>query len=201
MRQRHAPCIVHLLVILLAVIGGCSSTGKNSPNASPQRPDEPSLAPYVVTAPEVVGQMLRLAGVGKDDVVYDLGSGDGRIVIEAARIYGARGVGVELDPELVRRARDNARRANVSHLVEFLQQDVMTADVSTATVVTVYLSREANLMLRPRLFEQLRSGARVVSQDFDMGDWRPSATLRVYDESGRVRSLYLWRIEAGSSGK
>jgi predicted RNA methylase len=141
-----------------------------------------------------------MARVGKDDVVYDLGSGDGRVVIAAARLYGARGIGFELDPELVRRALDNAHRANVSHLVEFRQQDVLTVDLSDATVVTVYLSREANLKLRPRLLSQLRPGARIVSHEFDMGDWRPSAVLRVRDEAAGFRTLYLWRIESGRSG-
>ncbi len=107
--------------------------------------------------------MLRLASVGKDDVVYDLGSGDGRIVIMAAERYGAKGVGFELDPDLVRRSNENARRAGVAHLVEFRQQDAMTADLSPATVVTIYLGREANLRFRPALQSQLRPGAVVVS--------------------------------------
>ncbi len=180
---------------LLISIGACSGAGGGPVNPQLARPTEPSLAPYVVTPPEVVDEMLQVAGVGKDDLVYDLGSGDGRIVIEAARRYGARGVGIELDPELVRRAREDARRANVSHLVEFRQQDVMTVDLSPATVVTLYLGREANLKLRPRLLTQLRPGARVVSHEFDMGDWQPSAVLRVRDELSGFRTLYLWRIE------
>jgi len=188
------------LLAMLVSISACSGAGGGSVDTRPMRPTEPYLAPYVVTSQEVVEEMLRLAGVGKDDLVYDLGSGDGRIVITAARLYGARGVGVELDPELVRRARDNARRANVSHLVEFRQQDLMTVDLSLATVVTLYLGREANLKLRPRLRAQLRPGARVVSHEFDMGDWGPSAILRVRDESSGFRTLYLWRIESGRPG-
>lgn len=179
---------------LLVSIGACSGTGGGSVNALLAQPVVPSLAPYVVTPNDVVAEMLRMAGVGKDDLVYDLGSGDGRIVIEAARLYGARGMGVELDPELVRRARDNARQANVSHLVEFRQQDIMTVDLSPATVVTLYLGREANLKLRPHLLDQLHPGTRVVSHEFDMGDWRPDAILRVRDESYGFRTLYLWRI-------
>jgi protein-L-isoaspartate O-methyltransferase len=182
----------------LVWMSGCSGVGGVSTPA--MRPTEPSLAPYVVTPQDVVAEMLRMAGVGKDDLVYDLGSGDGRIVIEAARLYGARGMGVELDPELVRRARDNARRANVSHLVEFRQQDIMTVDLSPATVVTLYLGREANLRLRPRLLTQLRPGTRVISHEFDMGDWQPNAVLRVRDESSGFRTLYLWRIETSRSG-
>ena len=154
------------------------------------------MAPYVVTSQEIVDEMLRLAGVGKDDVVYDLGSGDGRIVITAARVYGAKGIGFELDPALVRQSNQNARNARVSHLVEFRQQDVLTVDLSPATVVTVYLSREANLLLRPRLQTQLQPGARVVSHEFDMGDWRPEISRRLQDERGRNTSLHLWRIKA-----
>ena len=187
-------------VALLCSISACSVAGGGSVTAPPAQPSAQSLAPYVVTSQDVVDEMLRVAGVGKDDVVYNLGSGDGRIVITAARRYGARGVGIELDPELVRHARENARGANVSHLVEFRQQDVMSVDLSPASVVTVYLSREANLKLRPRLQTQLRPGARVVSHEYDMGDWGPSATLRVRDESRGFRTLYLWRIGSSRPG-
>lgn len=188
-----------LLCALLLSISACAAGG-GSLSTPPAQPAAPSLAPYVVTPPDVVEEMLRVAGVRKDDLVYDLGSGDGRIVIEAARRYGARGVGIELDPELVRRARENARRANVSHLVEFRQQDVMTIDLSPATVVTLYLSREANLKLRPHLLTQLRPGARVVSHEFDMGNWQPSSILRVRDELSGLRTLYIWRIESSRPG-
>ncbi len=158
--------------------------------------EDPYLAPYVTTPQEVVDEMLRMAEVQKDDLVYDLGSGDGRIVITAARRYGARGVGFEIDPDLVRHAREIARRAGVADLVEFREQDVMTVDLSPATVVTMYLLREANLKLRPRIQTQLRPGSRVVSHDFDMGDWQPGAIHRVQDKTGRVRTLYFWRIHA-----
>jgi SAM-dependent methyltransferase len=160
---------------------------------APQK--EPYLAPYAATPEEIVEEMLRLAEVRKEDVVYDLGSGDGRIVITAARRYGARGIGYEIDPKLVRLSRENARRAGVEHLVEFHAQDVLTVDLSPATVVTLYLFREANLLLRPRIQAQLRPGSRVVSHDFDMGDWRPDATHRVQDTTGRIRTLYFWRIQ------
>ena len=186
---------------VLVWLGACSGAGGGSATASLRRPAEPFLAPYVVTPQEVVDEMLRMADVGRGDLIYDLGSGDGRIVIEAARRYGARGVGIELDPELIRRAQDNARRASVSHLVEFRQQDVMTVDLSPATVVTLYLSREANLRLRPRLRSQLRPGARVVSHEFTMGDWEPRTILRVREESGGLRTLYLWRIESSRPGE
>ena len=152
------------------------------------------LAPYVATPQEVVDRMLEIAEVRPTDVVYDLGSGDGRIVITAAKRYGARGVGFELDEKLVRRAQDNARRAGVTSLVEFRQQDVMTVDLSPATVVTLYLLQDVNLKLRPIILSQLPLGARVVSHKFHMGDWRPDRTETVPAASGDVHTLYLWRI-------
>jgi SAM-dependent methyltransferase len=159
--------------------------------------DKASLAPFVASPEMIVEEMLRLAEIGKDDVIYDLGSGDGRIVLAAARLYGARGIGFELDPDLVRRSTESARRAGIAHLVEFRQQDVLTVDLSPATVVTIYLSRDANLKLRPALRSQLRPGSRVVSHDFDMGDWPPVAVRQLLDESGITRTMYLWRIPRG----
>jgi precorrin-6B methylase 2 len=188
-----------LQCVMVALVALCASAACSRAGGDQSRPRDPQstdalLAPYVVTAPEIVEEALRLAEVGKEDVVYDLGSGDGRIVIAAARRYGARGRGFELDPALVRQAEENARRAGVSHLVEFRVQDVLTVDLSPATVVTVYLSPEANLKLRPRMQAQLRPGARVVSHEFDMGDWAAESFRQVRDESGRARFLYLWRI-------
>lgn len=156
-----------------------------------------SLAPFVASPEIIVEEMLRLAEVGAGDVIYDLGSGDGRIVLTAARLHGARGIGFELDGDLVRRSTESARRAGLAHLVEFRQQDVLTVDLSPATVVTIYLSRDANLKLRPALQSQLRPGSRVVSHDFDMGDWAPEGVRQLLDESGITRTLYLWRILRG----
>jgi SAM-dependent methyltransferase len=183
-----------LAAVALVLLGACGDFPLTAPR------DPASLAPFVASPDMIAEEMLRLANVGKDDVVYDLGSGDGRIVLAAARRYGARGVGFELDADLVRRSTESARRAGVADRVEFRQQDVLTVDVSPATVVTIYLSREANLKLRPALQSQLRPGARVVSHDFDMGDWQPDATRNLLDESGRPRTLYLWRIAARQSG-
>ena len=193
MNGRCAPFRVWLLVILLLALVGLGACVRVTTRT---QPEEASLAPYVVTSQEIVDEMLRLAGVGKDDVIFDLGSGDGRIVITAARVYGARGIGFELDPALVRQSNQNARNAGVSHLVEFRQQDVLTVDLSPATVVTVYLSREANLLLRPHLQAQLQAGARVVSHEFDMGDWQPEMFRRLNDQAGQTTSLRLWRIKA-----
>lgn len=177
-----------LVGVVLALLGACGDQPRPAPR------DEASLAPYVASPELIVEEMLRLADVDKDDVVYDLGSGDGRIVITAAQLHGARGIGFELDASLVGLSTENARRAGVAHLVEFRQQDVLTVDLSPATVVTIYLGQEANLKLRPALQTQLRPGAIVISHDFDMGDWRPEGVRQLLDESGMVRTLYRWRI-------
>src|SRR5919109_1152283 len=134
----------------------------------------PALArdvPYVPTPERVVDKMLELAKVGPQDVVYDLGSGDGRIVIAAARKHGARGVGIDIDPQRIKEGRDNARRAGVADRVEFREGDLFKADIGDATVVTLYLMSSVNLRLRPKLLNELKPGTRVVSHAFGMGDW------------------------------
>lgn len=150
-------------------------------------------APFLVTPHDVVDQMLRLARVGPADVVYDLGSGDGRLVIAAARDFQARGVGIEIDPGRVARSRDYARREGVASRVTFIEQDLFQADLSAATVVTLYLTREVNLRLRPKLERELAPGTRIVSFNFDMGDWEPLSVLRV-DVSGRTTPVFLWVV-------
>lgn len=149
--------------------------------AAPQVPQAPlSLDIHYVPTPEaVVDAMLTLARVTSADVVYDLGSGDGRIPIEAARKYGARGVGVELDPALVQRARDNAQAAGVADKVTFVQADLFRTDLSEATVVTLFLSPSVNLRLRSKLQRELKPGARVVSNRFPIADWVPDQELTV----------------------
>jgi SAM-dependent methyltransferase len=149
------------------------------------RPD----APFVPSTDEITEAMLELANVSKDDVVYDLGSGDGRVVITAAKKYGARGVGVEIDPRLVRESRENARKAGVADRVRFIRQDLFKTDISRATVVTLYLRPEVNLRLRPKLLRELKPGARVVSNTFDMGDWVPDKKQAV-----GLESIYYWVI-------
>jgi SAM-dependent methyltransferase len=150
--------------------------------------------PYVQTPSHVVDAMLRLAAVGRDDVVYDLGSGDGRIVIAAVRDFGARSaVGFEIDPRLVAQSRRGAARAGVAARVRFVQQDLFQADLSPATIVTLYLTRELNLRLRPKLLRELRPGARIVSHRFDMGDWAPERQLRL-DVDGASHPVYLWVV-------
>lgn len=155
----------------------------------------PSLAPYVPTPQDVVDRMLQLAQVTKDDVLYDLGCGDGRIVITAAEKFGARGVGVDIDPERIEESRANAKKAGVSDRVTFELQDAMTVDVSPATVVTLYLLSSSNMKLRPILTKQLRPGARIVSHAFSMGDWQPEKTDTFTDSRGSERTLYLWKTD------
>jgi len=149
--------------------------------------------PDVRTPLVVVNEMLRLAAVTADDVVYDLGSGDGRIVIAAARDRGARGVGFEIDPGLVAQAVERARRLGLTERVTFRQDDLFKADLREATVVTLYLSPDLNLRLRLKLLEELRPGSRIVSHNFDMGDWKPTRTLQVTSNEG-THTLYLWVV-------
>jgi len=148
-----------------------------------------SDVPYVPTPKKTVRSMLELADVSKQDTVYDLGSGDGRVPIMAAEKYGANGVGIEIKPDLVQRARKNAKLSGVSDKVEFRQRDIFKADFSDATVVTMYLFPEVNMKLRPMLFEQLDPGTPIVSHSFDMDEWEPDSTMKV---NGDV--LYLWTI-------
>ena len=145
---------------------------------------------YVPTPQPVVEAMLRLAEVKRTDVVYDLGSGDGRIVIAAAKLHGARGVGVEIDPALIKKARANAAAAGVADRVRFVAQDLFKTDLRPATVVTLYLLQSLNERLRPKLVRELRPGARVVSHVFNMGpEWPPAETVTV-DRS----RIFLWSI-------
>lgn len=145
--------------------------------------------PYVPTPQPVVERMLEIAQVGRNDVVYDLGSGDGRLVITAAQKYGARGVGIDINPRRIQEANANAKAAGVTDLVEFRQQDLFKTDLSSATVVTLYLLPRINLKLRPKLLRELKPGTRIVSHAFKMGDWKPQRVERV---SGRT--IYYWVV-------
>jgi SAM-dependent methyltransferase len=153
------------------------------------------LAPYIATPDDVVDRILTLAQVTSRDVVYDLGCGDGRIPIAAARKYRARGVGLDIDPKLVDLAKSNARAAGVDTLVDFRVQNVLTADVSPATVVTLYLLSSSNQRLRPMLTRQLKPGARIVSHAFSMGrDWPADSVDQFVSARGDEVTLYLWRV-------
>lgn len=151
-------------------------------------------APYVSTSQRVVNRMLEAANVTSDDVVYDLGSGDGRIPIAAAKRHGARGVGIEIDPELIAKARENAEEAGVSDLVEFRQGDLFKADLSDATVVALYLWPEINVKLRPKLLRALDPGDRIVSHDFRMGDWEPDRVIDLGQGKIGQETVYLWTV-------
>lgn len=148
---------------------------------------------YYPTPPETVNEMLRMAKIKQGDVLYDLGSGDGRIPIAAAEQYGIRAVGIEIDPKLVTEAEEKARQANVAGLVRFRNEDMFRVDVSEATIVTLYLSEKLNVLLRPKLLRELRPGSRILSHDFRMGDWKPEQTVRV--PWGKLyRTVYLWTV-------
>jgi SAM-dependent methyltransferase len=161
--------------------------------------------PFITTPDAVTEAMLNVAGVNETDVLYDLGSGDGRIVIAAARLHGARAVGVEIVPELVQRSRANARRAGVADKVQFVEQDLFASDLQAATVITMYLLPEVNLQLRPRLLA-LAPGTRIVSHDWDMGDWLPDRTLVIdvpEKAIGREKTsrVHFWLVPAQVGGE
>ncbi|MBI4909846.1 MAG: class I SAM-dependent methyltransferase [Acidobacteria bacterium] len=169
--------------------------------ACAQQSTKPKLdVPYVPTTEEAVRQMLKLANVQKTDVLYDLGCGDGRIVIEAAKTYGARGVGVDIDPQRIKEARENAKTAGVEHLVRFIEKDLFQADFNEATVVTLFLLPTINLKLRPKLLKELKPGTRVVSNTFDMGDWKAEKESNLGNDGfedefgGLSKKFFLWTI-------
>jgi tRNA G37 N-methylase Trm5 len=150
--------------------------------------------PYVPTPPEVVEAMLKLAQVKKGDIVYDLGCGDGRIVVMAAQKFGARAVGVDINPVRIQEAEENAKKAGVTDRVRFIQGNLFEADIKEATVVTLYLLSDVNLKLRPRLLKELKPGSRIVSHSFDMGDWKPDKQIEV-----DYRRVYLWTVPANKA--
>ncbi|KAM3091956.1 SAM-dependent methyltransferase [Phormidesmis sp. 146-12] len=167
-----------------------TATPTTAPAQAPAQPQERALdVPYVPTPTAVVEEMLKLAKVGKNDVLYDLGSGDGRIVVTAAQKFGTKGVGVDIDPERVKEANENARKAGVTDRVEFRQQDLFKTDLRNATVVTLYLLPRINLQLRPKLFKELKPGTRIVSHAFDMGDWKPEKVVEVGSST-----VYYWVV-------
>jgi len=184
---RRATALVAGLALLAALGPGCSAPVAETDAAT--RPLREPDVRYEPTPQPVVRQMLRLAEVGPGDVVYDLGSGDGRIPITAAREFGARGIGIEIDPDLVRRAEAKALEAGVTDRVSFRHEDLFEADFGDATVVTLFLYPDVNLRLRPKLLAELAPGTRVVSYWHDMGDWQPERV-----DSARRATIYLWRI-------
>jgi SAM-dependent methyltransferase len=198
------PMKTNALTLLIAVMLGlaaCDGTGQIDsielestaqaapPPAKGAAPERKPDVVYVPTPHAVVAEMLRMAKVGPKDTVYDLGCGDGRIVIAAARDFGARGVGIDIDPKRVAEARQNAKSAGVADRVEFRQADLFETDLGSATVVALYLLPELNLKLRPKLLRELAPGSRIVSQSFDMGDWKPAVRKKV-----EGKDVYLWYV-------
>jgi SAM-dependent methyltransferase len=179
---------------LIPIVCFCCVFAVSAAGISLSAPQQ-SLAPYVPTPQPVVEKMLELAKVTANDVVYDLGCGDGRIVITAAKKYGAHAVGVDIDPQRIEESKANAKAAGVEKLVTFIQEDAMKVDVSNATVVTLYLLSSSNAALRPILTKQLKPGARIVSHSFRMGDWPPEKSESITDENGFTRTIYLWTAD------
>ena len=203
--MRHALCLT--LLFLLGCGGDSATNAATVTTAEAGDPQFTSIeelesaaikkdVPYVPTPKETVDEMLRMAKVSGDDIVYDLGSGDGRIVIAAAKQYGARGVGIDIDPTRIAEANENAKTAGVTDRVRFIQGDLFNADIKEATAVTLYLLRSVNMKLRPKLLADLRPGTPVVSHDFDMGEWEPDEHKLVGDDD-----VYLWIIPANIDGK
>ncbi len=180
-----------LLIAVFSLAGlqapAFTSSGPNAAGQSVQLD-----VPYVPTPQKVVDRMLQMAEVKRGDTVYDLGSGDGRIVVTAAKKFGAKGVGIDLDPERVKEARENVKNNKVQGLVTIKEGNALTADVSNADVITLYLLPQVNLQLRPKL-QKLEPGTRIVSHDFDMGDWEPLETETVMVD-GISHTVYLWVV-------
>ena len=207
-----AACLVFSCVMSEARASSASSRSAVSASAQTQRRRaasqrrrvkrklrEPDVI-FVPTPPETVEEMLRQAHLKKGDVLYDLGSGDGRIPIAAAKQYGVRAVGIDIDPKLVEEAKETARREGVENLVSFRNEDMFATDVREATVVTLYLSNTLNVMLRPKLLRELRPGSLIISHDFRMGDWTPEKTLRV-PWKNLYRTVYVWTVPRGGRYK
>jgi precorrin-6B methylase 2 len=176
---------------LVALLSAAVATGQ-----TPRR--EPDV-PYVPTTESAVAAMLKLANVKSTDVVYDLGCGDGRIVIAAAKNFGAHAVGIDINPVRINEAKENAKKAGVENLVRFEENDLFQADFKEASVVTLFLLSSVNMKLRPKLLMDLKPGTRVVSNTFDMGDWKPDQEVTVGDapeDSFLSRKLYLWTVPA-----
>jgi SAM-dependent methyltransferase len=176
--------------ILCAIVAASCAAGIGFAQPPPLRAPDVRYEP---TPMDVVHAMLGLANVNAGDVVYDLGCGDGRFVITAARQFGARGVCVDIDPRRIAESRENARQAGVIERIRFVNEDLLATRIDDATVVMLFLSRELNLAVRPKLLHELKPGTRIVSHWHDMGDWKPQETMRVRS-SGRERPIYLWNV-------
>ncbi|MGZ5513564.1 MAG: SAM-dependent methyltransferase [Candidatus Aminicenantales bacterium] len=186
------------VIILAGWLGAVPSSLPQDVSWQPYRGYD---VPFVPTPTEVVDEMLRLAGVKAGDVLYDLGCGDGRIVIAAAKRYGVRAIGIDIDPVRIRESNDNAAKAGLSGKVRFLQEDLFKADFKEATVVTMYLLTSVNLRLRPKILAELKPGTRLVSHSFEMGDWKPDKTSAVSTSFGDERDVHFWIVPANATGR
>lgn len=188
--------VVSASILAVFALSACAqSTAQQAPPTPAAAPQKELRAPDVIFVPtpqDVVEAMLKVAKVGKGDVLYDLGSGDGRIPITAAQKYGiARGIGIDINPERIKEANENLRKARVADRVRFVNADLFEADLSDASVITLYLLPALNLKLLPKLLKEVKPGTRVVSHAFDMGSWKPEQTVQV-----GTRSVYFWTIPA-----
>ncbi|HEX6213094.1 MAG TPA: methyltransferase domain-containing protein [Methylomirabilota bacterium] len=184
----HRAVLVSTLALALGLVVAGSSLAQQQLKPLDKEPE----VPYVPTHERVVAEMLKVANVGKNDVLYDLGSGDGRIPITAAKRFGTRGVGVDVDPARITEARENAKKAGVADKVTFMQQDLFETNIKEATVVTLYLLPDVNLRLRPKLLADLKPGTRIVSHNYDMGDWKPLKTITV--KVPEEHTIYYWVV-------
>jgi SAM-dependent methyltransferase len=188
--QRYLPlCRAGLVLVAGAVL-----LALPSPASSDDKKDAPKREPdviFVPTHPDVLDKMLELAEVKKDDVLYDLGCGDGRIVVTAAKRYGCRAVGIDIDPRRVKESKERAQKEEVSGVVEIKQGDIFEEDLGKATVVTLYLTPRLNVQLIPQL-EKMKPGSRIVSHDFDMKGVKPKKVVEVPLKDGRKKTVYLW---------
>lgn len=204
MKFQHFQLAVFLSTTLCAACGAdhTSSPAGNKPAPAAKTTAKPAPAaaqpaldvPYVPTHEMVLDEMLKMAQVKGGDVLYDLGSGDGRIPIAAAKRFGTRGVGIDLDPRRIAEANENARQAGVTDKVKFVAGDLFQFNFSQASVVTLYLLPEVNLKLRPQLLSQLKPGTRVVSHNYHMGDWKPARTKKVTTPDGVDHYVFFWRV-------
>ncbi len=190
------------LVLGLFVIAGLLSVTPTAPTQDLNWQTHRGYdVPFVPTPPEVVDEMLRLAAVKSGDVLYDLGCGDGRIVIAAAKRFGVKAVGIDIDPVRIGESNENARAAGMAGKVKFIQQDLFEADFKDATVVTMYLLTSVNLRLRPKLLTDLKPGTRLVSHSFEMGDWHPDKTSVVTTSFDDQRDVHFWIVPANMTGR
>ncbi|HVE48798.1 MAG TPA: class I SAM-dependent methyltransferase [Casimicrobiaceae bacterium] len=183
---RQAAALAGAFMLLIAL----NAQAQPAPAPAKSEPRRPDVI-FVPTPEEVVEEMLKVANVTGKDVLYDLGSGDGRIPITAAKKFGTRGLGIDIDPQRVKEANENLAKSGVGDKVKFIQGDLFELDLSPATVITLYLLPALNLKLRPTLFK-LKPGTRIVSHDFDMGDWKPDKQLKVGN-----RNVYFWTVPVG----